>query len=80
MPKNDRNPSPSQNSDTNWFRPPTRRENRIAAGLFIGFGIFFFILFWIQKNFWFRWVVLALAVGSIWYALRHVLDARQSER
>lgn len=52
-----------------WFREPSRRERRIAAGLFVGFGIFFIGLAWVQRGWWFAWVILGLAVVSLWYAV-----------
>jgi len=51
-----------------WFREPSRRERKIAAGLFVGFGIFFFGLAWVQRGWWFAWVILGLGGISIWYA------------
>jgi len=53
---------------SSWFREPSRRERRIAAGLFVGFGIFFGALAWVQRGWWFAWVILGLAGVSIWYA------------
>jgi hypothetical protein len=60
-------------SDPRWFREPTRREHAIAAGLFIGFGGFFTLLFLLQSGWWFRWVILGLAVFSIMRGLRHLI-------
>ena len=60
---------------TEWFRPPTRREHRIAAALFVGFGLFFVGLFLVTAGFWFRWVVLALGIYSILHGVRHARDA-----
>lgn len=68
-----------ESPDSPWFRRPTRREHWIAAGLFIGFGVFFLLLFIVQAGFWFRWVVLGLGVISIVHGLRHGLDARRAE-
>lgn len=62
-----------------WFRPPTRREHRIAAALFVGFGLFFIALFAVTAGFWFRWVVLALGVYSILHGVRHARAALKSE-
>ena len=59
--------------DAEWFRPPTRREHRIAAALFIGFGLFFAALFVVTAGFWFRWVILALGLFSIARGLRHAM-------
>jgi hypothetical protein len=58
-------------SDPNWFRAPTPRERRIAAALFIGFGLFFIALFIVLSGWWFRWVILFLAAYSILAGLRH---------
>jgi hypothetical protein len=54
-----------------WFREPTRRERRIGAALFLGFGIFFSGLAWVQRGWWFAWVILGLAGISLWVAGRH---------
>jgi hypothetical protein len=51
--------------DPEWFRAPTSRERRIAAALFVGFGLFFFALFAVLSGWWFRWVVLVLGGYSI---------------
>jgi hypothetical protein len=59
------------------FRTPTRREHLIAAALFLGFGIFFVLLFIVLRGWWFRWVILALSALSILYAARHAIDARR---
>jgi hypothetical protein len=65
-----------EQTNPEWFRAPTPREHWIAAALFIGFGIFFVLLFVVLRGLWFRWVILGLALWSVLYALRHVLDAR----
>ena len=57
--------------ESQWFREPSRRERRIAAGLFVGFGIFFFGLAWVQRGWWFAWVILGLGGISLWAAARH---------
>jgi len=64
-------------ADENWFREPTAREHRIAAALFIGFGIFFVLLFFVLAGWWFRWVILWLAIYSCLHGVRHALGARQ---
>jgi len=58
------------------FREPTPREHRIAAGLFVGFAIFFVMLYVVLSGWWFRWVILGLGVWSFLYALRQWADAR----
>jgi hypothetical protein len=63
-----------------WFREPSRREHLIAAALFVAFGAFFVGLFWVQRHWWFRWVILGLGVFSVWHGLRHALDARRGAR
>ena len=68
---------PQQAADPRWFRAPTRREHYLAAGLFVAFGLFFVMLFFINRGWWFRWVILALGANSIWHGLRHALDARR---
>jgi hypothetical protein len=62
-----------QAADPEWFRSPTRREHWIGAGLFLGFGLFFATLFALQSGWWFRWVMLGLAVVSTVRGLRHLL-------
>jgi hypothetical protein len=57
------------------FREATPREHRLAAGLFVGFAIFFVLLFVLLRGWWFRWVILALAMYSFLYAVRHWRDA-----
>ena len=59
------------------FRGPTPREHRIAAGLFVGFGVFFVLLFFVLSGWWFRWIILMLAAYSIWDGVRHWFDARR---
>jgi hypothetical protein len=63
----------SSAADPDWFRPPTRREHAIGAALFVGFGVFFVLLFVLLRGWWFRWVVLACGVYSILRGLRHLL-------
>ena len=68
---------PIDDADPDWFREPTPREHRIAAALFIGFGVFFVLLFLVQSGWWFRWVILGLGVISTIHGARHALDARK---
>jgi hypothetical protein len=63
-----------------WFRPPTRREHAIAAGLFAGFGLFFLALFVVIEGWWFRWVIAALGVYSLLHAAGHGRDFVRSRR
>jgi|SRR5438552_2797584 len=60
--------SKEEEIESPWFREPSRRERRIAAGLFVGFGVFFLALAWVQRGWWFAWVILALGAVSLWYA------------
>ena len=64
-----------ETASSQWFRKPTRREHRIAAALFIGFGLFFVLLFMVQSGWWFRWVVLSLGAISFWHGTRHLIDS-----
>src|SRR5205085_6992466 len=64
-----------QHSDPDWFREPTRREHWIAAWLFVGFGIFFGLLFIVERKWWFSWVVIGLGVIFTIHGLRHATDA-----
>jgi hypothetical protein len=72
-------PTPDQ-SNPEWFREPTSREHWIAAALFLGFGVFFVLLFFVTAGFWFRWVTLGLGLYSVLYALRQARDARRAPR
>jgi hypothetical protein len=72
----DQTPAPEA-ADPHWFRAPSRREHAIAAALFLGFGAFFVMLFFVNRGWWFRWVILGLAVWSVGSAARHALDARR---
>ena len=65
---------PTDSHDPAWFREPTPREHRIAAALFAGFGVFFVLLFVVLAGWWFRWVILGLAVVSVLYAMGHARD------
>jgi hypothetical protein len=67
-------------AEPTWFRAPTRRERLIGAGLFVGFGIFFALLFVVQRGWWFRWVVLGLAILSVWHGVRYAVAARAPDR
>lgn len=67
-------------ADPQWFRQPTRREHWIAFALFLGFGVFFALLFWVTAGWWFRWVTLGLGVWSVLYAFGHARDAKAEGR
>lgn len=71
-------PSADGQADPNWFRAPDRRENLIAAALFVGFAVFFVLLFFVLGGWWFRWVILVLSGVSLSKALAHAADARRS--
>lgn len=66
-----------EQADPTWFRPATPREHWIGAGLFLGFGVFFVLLFFVTAGWWFRWVTLGLGVYSGVYAIYHVRVARR---
>jgi hypothetical protein len=66
-----------ETDDSHWFRAPSRRERVIAAGLFLGFGVFFFLLSVVWRGLWFRWVAMGLGVWSVVYALGHLRQARR---
>jgi hypothetical protein len=59
-------------SDPSWFRAPSPRERKIAAALFIGFGLFFVALFVVLSGWWFRWVILGMGGYSILEGIRHL--------
>jgi hypothetical protein len=71
--------SSNELADPNWFREPTRREHWIAAGLFLGFGLFFVLLFVVQSGWWFRWIVLLLGLFSMMRGARHLIGAIRSK-
>jgi hypothetical protein len=47
----------------------------MAAALFVGFGLFFVLLFLIQRGWWFRWVILVLGIVSTLRGLGHLIGA-----
>ncbi len=65
---------PTTDAPADSFREPTRREHAIAAGLFVGFGLFFLALFVVSRGFWFRWVIVGLGVYSILHGAGHARD------
>lgn len=71
---------PVEHADPDWFRQPTPREHRIAAALFIFFGVFFVLLFFVLSGWWFRWVILTLAMFSTIHGVRHARDSRRAAR
>lgn len=68
-------PSPPDTAHPDWFREPTRREMKIGAALFAGFGAFFVLMFFVEKDWGFRWVLLALGGVSIVRGFWHLVDA-----
>jgi hypothetical protein len=62
-------------ANPDWFREPSRREHVIGSALFIGFGVFFVLLFLFLHGWWFRWVILLLGIWSILTGALHALDA-----
>jgi fatty acid desaturase len=67
-----------ESADPEWFRPPSVREHRIAGVLFVAFGVFFALLFFVLSGWWFRWVILILAGISIVHGIRHAIDSRRA--
>jgi fatty acid desaturase len=65
-------------ADPEWFREPTPREHRMAAALFIAFGVFFALLFVVLSGWWFRWVILGLGVLSVLHGLWHAAASRHA--
>jgi len=63
-------------ADPDWFREPTPREHRMAAALFVSFGIFFALLFIVLAGWWFRWVILGLGGLSALHGLWHAAASR----
>ena len=72
--------APSEEANPEWFRKPTPREHRMGAALFVSFGVWFVLLFVVLGGWWFRWVILGLAVWSIVIGLQHWRDARAAAR
>jgi len=58
---------------------PAPREHAIAAALFVGFGLFFVVLFFVLLGWWFRWVVGGLGVVSVLHGLWHAVESRPGE-
>lgn len=79
-PPRDQTSSDARVGDDAWFRPPNRREHGIAAGLFMGFGLFFAAMFYLSHGWGFRWILLGLAIYSIGYGLRHAVNANRANR
>ncbi len=67
-------------ADPRWFRQPTRREHWIAAALFVGFGVFFALLFHVETGWPFRWVILLLGFVSVVHGLRQALSALRQQK
>lgn len=67
-----------EQSDPEWFRAPTASERRIAAALFIGFGLFFIAMFFVLSGWWFRWVIVVLGGYSILEGVRHHRGIRRA--
>ena len=75
MTKPDQQTTDVEAADPDWFREPSRREHWLAAGLFVGFGVFFVLLFVVTAGWWFRWVTLGLGIYSIFHGLGHARAA-----
>src|SRR5437764_12602498 len=67
-------------ADPEWFREPSLRERRLGAALFVAFGVFFVVLFRVERGWGFRWVILGLGVVSLWRGLAHALQARRRKQ
>ena len=72
----DPSPDVPPEADPQWFREPSRREHWMAFALFLAFGVFFVLLFYVTAGWWFRWVTLGLGFYSVLYAIRHARQAR----
>ncbi|MGH7213403.1 MAG: hypothetical protein ACREIT_01280 [Tepidisphaeraceae bacterium] len=70
--------TPNEAAEGTWFRQPTPREHRIAAGLFAGFGVFFVLLFPVLAGLRFRWVMLGLGAISLGRATYHAIASRRA--
>jgi fatty acid desaturase len=70
--------SPPEAADPDWFREPTPREHRMAAALFVAFGVFFALSFVVLSGWWFRWVILGLGVLSALHGLWHAAASRRA--
>lgn len=70
--------APPEAADPEWFREPTPREHRMGAALFVAFGVFFALLFVVLGGWWFRWVILGLAVLSTLHGLWHAAASRRA--
>jgi predicted membrane protein len=71
-------PPEKEEANPEWFREPTRREHWIAAGIFVGCGLFFLMMFFVLAGWWFRWVIIVLGIYSMIHGLRHARDAKRS--
>jgi hypothetical protein len=80
VPDHDQTDSGSQLTNGPWFRAPTKRERYIAAGLFLGFGVFFVMLFVVQRGWWFSWVILGIGIVSIVCGTNHAIAAVRMAR
>jgi hypothetical protein len=76
---NDAPEIPPPQGDSNWFRSMTPREHWIAAALFAAFGAFFILLAFVQRGWWFGWVILLLGLISLVRGVQHVFDATRHE-
>ena len=68
----------AEGENPEWFREPTAREHRMGGWLFAGFGVFFVLLFFVERSWGFSWVILGLGVISLFRGAYHwVRAARQ---
>ena len=73
-------PVPDEAGDATWFRAPTAREHRIAGWLFVGFGVFFLLLFILHVGWWFRWFILGFGAFSVVRGTYHLRQAARLRR
>ena len=74
MPESNEKPNLPDAAHPDWFREPTAHELKIGIGVFLGFGIFFFLSFRLGRDWsFFRWLLFGLGVIStirgLWYVL-----------
>ena len=78
MPEESQKPA-AEGADSQWFREPTQREHRMGAWLFGGFGVFFLLLFLVERSWGFRWVILGLGVISLFRGTYHWVRASRQK-
>jgi hypothetical protein len=71
--------NPREIADPAWFRGPTPREHKLGAALFAAFGVWFVLLFFVERDWSFRWVILAMGVMSLWRSVWHLTGISASK-